>query len=423
MRARTVRLMTASLLACVGLAASIVVAVPSSGDPRVASDPAVVTEWNAIASRTISENAISPPVSALYFGFVSIAVYDAVVAIHGRYEPYDVLPRPHAHASSEVAAATAAYRVLAHFFPASADALAADYAASLSRSPRGVGREHGERVGRDAAAALIASREGDGRDTGPAFQGADGIGLWKAPAGRTMLAPWLGGVRPLTLISPTQMPLPGPDAVTSAAYATDFREAKEYGASTGSLRTPEQTATARFWTVNATTQYHAAMRQQVTRRGLDIVDSARAFALLGSSTADALISCWRAKVDHNFWRPDAAIRQAAADGNEQTEADPGWTPLVPNPPYPDYPSGHACVTGAASGTFGSLFGATRLGLEIPSLASTAPRQFDSALALDQETMNARIWLGIHFRRAMTDGNGLGHAVASWASSQYFQPMA
>ncbi len=237
-----------------------------------------------------------------------------------------------------------------------------------------------------------------------------------------MLAPWLGGVRPLTLNSPTQMPLAGPDAVTSAAYAADVGEAKDYGASTGSSRTPEQTATARFWTVNPNPQYHAAMRQQVTRRGLDIVDSARAFALLGSSTADALISCWRAKVDHTFWRPDAAIRHADVDGNEQTDADPGWTPLVPNPPYPEYPSGHACVTAAASETFSSLFGATGLGLEIPSLASTALRQFDSALALDQETMNARIWLGIHFRRAMTDGNGLDHAVAGWAASQYFQPV-
>jgi hypothetical protein len=43
---------------------------------------------------------------------VSIAIYDAVVAIEGGYEPYSTLPRPHANASPEVAAATAAYRVL-----------------------------------------------------------------------------------------------------------------------------------------------------------------------------------------------------------------------------------------------------------------------------------------------------------------------
>jgi hypothetical protein len=33
------------------------------------------------------------------------------------------------------------------------------------------------------------------------------------------------------------------------------------------------------------------MRDQATKRGLDIVESSRAFALLGTATADALIAC------------------------------------------------------------------------------------------------------------------------------------
>jgi hypothetical protein len=36
-------------------------------------------------------------------------------------------------------------------------------------------------------------------------------------------------------------------------------------------------------------------------------------------------------------------------------------------------------------------------------------------------VNARIWLGIHFRRAMTDGNQLGHDVSNWGITHYFQP--
>jgi hypothetical protein len=36
-------------------------------------------------------------------------------------------------------------------------------------------------------------------------------------------------------------------------------------------------------------------------------------------------------------------------------------------------------------------------------------------------MNARIWLGIHFRTAMTDGNALGHAVAAFAAANTFAP--
>jgi hypothetical protein len=48
------------------------------------------------------------------------------------------------------------------------------------------------------------------------------------------------------------------------------------------------------------------------------------------------------------------------------------------------------------------------------------RHFNSTKALDAGTMNARIWLGLHFRRAMTDGNGLGHAAASWMINHELQ---
>ena len=49
------------------------------------------------------------------------------------------------------------------------------------------------------------------------------------------------------------------------------------------------------------------------------------------------------------------------------------------------------------------------------------RHFDTVAQLDAETMNARIWLGLHFRKAMTDGNAVGHAAADWVAANYFQP--
>ena len=72
----------------------------------------------------------------VYYGFTALAMYDAVVTIEGRYEPWSELPRAHAHASPEVAAATAAYKVLSHYFPNSAAALTADYAGRAGRDPQ-----------------------------------------------------------------------------------------------------------------------------------------------------------------------------------------------------------------------------------------------------------------------------------------------
>ena len=49
------------------------------------------------------------------------------------------------------------------------------------------------------------------------------------------------------------------------------------------------------------------------------------------------------------------------------------------------------------------------------------RHYETARELNEDTMNARIWLGLHFRRAMTDGNGLGQDVAAFVLRNAFQP--
>ena len=53
----------------------------------------MISEWNAIAVRTIAtENATPVPASPLYFAFVSIAMHDAVATIEGGFEPYHRAP-------------------------------------------------------------------------------------------------------------------------------------------------------------------------------------------------------------------------------------------------------------------------------------------------------------------------------------------
>ncbi|MDX6246871.1 MAG: hypothetical protein QOF10_231 [Kribbellaceae bacterium] len=422
MRSKTRKLLV--ILVTAGLATPVLSVAPGQATGSTRSDPAVITHWNTIAARTIfTENATPVPSSGLYFGFVSIAVHDAVVTIDGGYEPYLKQARVHGRASSEAAAATAAYRVLKHYFPGSAGKLATDYAESLARIRDSAAKVRGTQVGKAAAESLISSRRHDGRDRKVTLKVKPAPGVWRPTpdAFAKMLVPELGFVRPLALRSPTQLRLPGPDSIKSKAYARDFAEVKAKGAATGSTRTAAQTATARFWSANGVSQYQAALRDQVTRRGWGIVASARAFALLGTSMADALIACWRAKYDYAYWRPITAIHLADTDGNRRTSRDPKWTPLFVTPPYPDYVSGHAAATGAATGVFSYLFGARSLDLDVSSLGSAPTRHYNSAAALDAETMNARIWLGLHFRRAMIDANRLGHRVAAWTIGHEFQP--
>ena len=235
-----------------------------------------------------------------------------------------------------------------------------------------------------------------------------------------MLVPWLGFVMPLVLRSPTQFRLHGPDALGSDAYAKDFTEVEAYGAKVWSARAEAQTETANFWSANAVLQYQVALRDQVTRRGYGILHSSRAFVPLGTTTADALIACWRAKYDYAYWRPVTAIQLADTDGNPATAPDTTWASWGTTPPYPEYTSGHACITGGATNTFSHLFGANTLGLDVQSLTAGPTRHCERADVLDAETMNARIRLALHFRRAMVDGNQLGHRVSDRVIARYFR---
>ena len=104
-------------------------------------------------------------------------------------------------------------------------------------------------------------------------------------------------------------------------------------APTAPTRTADQTEIARFWANGAGTAYAAGHWNLIAQvvaeeQGLDLVENARLFALLNIAMADAVIACWDAKYEYNFWRPVTAIRDADTDGNPDTAADPTWTPLL-----------------------------------------------------------------------------------------------
>ena len=74
------------------LLASLVATAPliaNAKDTTVATDPAVISEWNEIAQKTLlADTTKALPADFLYMGFVHAAVYNAVVGIEGRYKPY-----------------------------------------------------------------------------------------------------------------------------------------------------------------------------------------------------------------------------------------------------------------------------------------------------------------------------------------------
>ena len=141
---------------------------------------------------------------------------------------------------------------------------------------------------------------------------------------------------------------------------------------------------------------------------------------MNTAIADALVVGWRVKYDVHNWRPEQAIRRADTDGNPATTKQDGWEPLVPNPSYGEYVSGHALVTGAFQQAVARLFGRSRIDLHIASSATGTTRHYTTAAQLGRNAMNARVWGGLHFRKAMDDGNWVGRTTANFVVDHAFR---
>ena len=393
------------------------------------ADPSVIRDWNATAVATIVIDAGKANVEAfLWYGFVQAAVYNAVVGITRRYELYEWNVRGPRSASPEAAAAAAAHDVLLHYFPASQSRLDAALETSLNGITDGSAEDQGVRYGQRAAARLIELRVDDGRNAPITFDTPPGPGVWRPtpPTNTPFFAPWLGQVRPLLLSSPSQLRPAAPPALTSNQYAAEFEEVKELGAKDSATREPSETETALFFSDTGVGPFQAALRDLALRHQMDISDSARLFAAVDMSVADAAIAVWDAKYHFGYWRPITAIQLADTDGNPATTEDPKWEPLIVTPPYPDYPSGLTANVGAMSRAVSRLMGGGRVDLNITSIAAGLPgppltRHYEFASVLNQDAIDARVWSGIHFRTADVVGSAIGTQVADWALDHYFQP--
>ena len=392
------------------VAAAILTATFQSVSPAAAStevDGASIRTWNEIAVATIvSTTPPTPgPVGPLYLAYVHRAVYDAVQDV------------PHG-ASVPAAVAAAAHGVLVNYFPAQRGTLDERYAAELAAVPDGEAEERGVAAGAEAAADLIEDRQDDGLN-GPALPLPTlGAGVCQPlptePPTTAAAASWLGTVDPFVLKSPSQLRPDGPPALTSDDWVRAYEEVKAFGSASSTVRTAEQTATALFWADSPAVQSQRALRGYSVQESLDATETARLFALVNTASTDALIACADAKFHYNFWRPVGAIRRAGTDGNPATVPDPAWSPLVPAPNFPDYPSNHACSTTALATVIDELRGHSPFSLTVSSVRGTPPVEypttFTSAEQLIEEVGNARIWAGIHYGFSVEDGTAIGRAV-------------
>lgn len=240
-----------------------------------------------------------------------------------------------------------------------------------------------------------------------------------------MAVHWMSGFDPFTLTSPARFRADPPPALTSERYRKDYDEVKKLGSFGSTDRTPEQKDLAYFYSENFGAQWNRALRAIATRHLRRTGDSARLFALANMSVADAVISSWDSKKFYNVWRPITAINEGDNDGNPMTVGDTTWQPLINTPNYPDYTSGANNVTGAMTRTLSLFFNRDRMTFEVTSLAPLAiqkTRVYNRFSDAAQDVVDARVYLGIHFRFADTAARKQGQRVAEWAFTHFLLPL-
>jgi hypothetical protein len=275
--------------------------------------------------------------------------------------------------------------------------------------------------------AVIQKRSADG-STGELIGAVSPViqpGIFQGvPPFNFIFAPYWENVQLFSLERKDQFRSEPQPALTSAAYSTAFNEVKEKGSINSSTRTPDQSAYAKFWYEFSEAGWNRIARNIAAAKKLNMLETARLFALVDMALADAYIAGWDSKIHYNFWRPYTAIRQADIDGNNTTEQDAAWEPSEPTPPVQDYPSTHSALGNSAATVLSRLLGNDHnFTITTPTaIPAGATRSFTGFMQAANENAESRIMAGIHFRFSCVAGQTLGNKIGDWVVEHSLIPL-
>jgi len=374
-----------------------------------------VSDWNIIA---IGMPAGSPFNQARVVAATQLAVFEAVNAIQGGYEPYLGTVVAPAGASADAAAIAAAHAVLKSYFPANAAMLDGLRATSLSAIPDGTAKSGGIATGEAAAAAILSARFNDGATPAQNYlPSSNDPYQWQltpsCPAAGGVFANW-PNLRTFGIANAVDFRADPPPALDSTLYAKAFNEVKRVGSKTSTERPQDRTDVANFYAASSPAYVmNMAARQISDAEGRSMLHLARALALINMAISDAAVASFGSKYHYTTWRPETAIHNADIDGNSRTEADTTWAPLIVAPCFPAYPSNHGSLSGGGAEVLRRIYGEGGHAITITNPAFPALiYHYTTFKQITDDISDARVFGGIHYRFDQDAGADLGRAVGT-----------
>ena len=380
-----------------------------------------VTDWNKTAIEVMKAVNVAGNPWTRTLAMMHVSMSDAVNAAQNRYARFTPEIPSDPNASAEAAAAAAAREILMRQYPGQKARIDEAFAATMDAVPDNPARAAGIALGEKVAATRLR-RPAERRDQCPRHLSSDDApGVWVPTT--PPLFPQYATAKPWGMQSASQFRPGPPPELSSALYARDYNETKEFGGVKSTKRTDAQSDAVRFWTqANLGPAWFQAATQVSARRGLSArrerppvrvaVDGSRQLLhrRLGREVPVQFLAA-----DHGDpqWRPgrqrgDRARRGLAA---AQRNANASGISVA---------SRHQCRRGERHPRI--VFGKGPESSSRPTSPTPACRANSPASdRWTEEHKEVRIWGGIHFRNSLDVGEAMGQKIADHLVANFLKP--
>ncbi|MEO6456058.1 MAG: vanadium-dependent haloperoxidase [Ginsengibacter sp.] len=382
----------------------------------------VALDWYKLQLRILLERNSS--LNGAYFGYIGVGLYESVryelknsVSLSTKLYQMPQMPAKEnsnnynwqVSANAAMAAMLRSYNTgLTTANNASIDSLENAYNDKLKSETGAASFTRSQTFGRSIATAIYNWSLTDNFNPSnagyvpPVFPGA-----WvpAPPAFASGINPYLSTARPfltahLTSIAPA-FPAPYSEIVNSDFYkiVKDIYDVSQ-------TLTTEQKNIAMFWVdqgngTGYTPPGHdfSFVTQALEKSGVGLAVAAEAYAKVGIAERDATIVCFKSKYTYNLLRPVTYIRKLI---------DPNWLPFIPTPPHPEYPAGHAFITGSVMQALTRVLGDNvSVTDHTYDFRGWTPRTYPSIFKAAEEAGMSRRYGGIHYLPSINMGLSLG----------------
>jgi membrane-associated phospholipid phosphatase len=387
--------------------------------------PRIAVEWMQLLYDRIREDGVSAPGASRLYGYAGITLYESILpgsrdnfTLAGQITDFNGVPYPEEDAVHDwISVANGALStVFTGLFDETREESRAAFAelrdlwAERRRgnvTPDVIERSlaYGDIVG-EAILEWISS-DGFAETRGREYEPPIGPEFWvRTNSEQNSIEPYWGEIRPFALSYADECAFYIDYEFSIDENSVFYAQALEVY-ETGRNLTDEQREIALFWVdtpgITGTPSGHWLLieNELVTQLEMSLNRAAEMYAKVNVALADSFIAAWSLKYQYPLLRPETYITEYI---------DPVWSPLIASPNFPEYPSGHSVVSGAAAEVLQSMFG------QVAFTTVTFPdgrRMQRSFLSFDQaarEAAMSRMYGGIHYRASIENGVEMGECI-------------